>query len=305
MKHIITLILLLFGALPLKAAPPKVVVSLAPLHSLVQDLMDGVDTPDLLIPQEVSGHDYALKPSQIRLLEKADVVVWVGPLMETFLGNLPFAKTKASFSLMSLKGVKILPSRGRCQGHDHAHAHDCRENASDPHVWLSVDNILVFVRELTAKLIFQDPAHQGQYDANLGRLEEKLSALRLEIAALLEPLHHKPFFVFHDAFQYLERDFHLGPSLHLTLDPEQGLSLKHMKVLRVQVQQHPGAPLIAEQTLGKERVARLGQKLDLKVILVDPMGFDEKTLQPLSYTQMMTNLAATFAHALTLKESRP
>lgn len=314
MKHVIALIVLLFGVLPLKAAAPKVVVSLAPLHSLACDLMEGVAVPDLLIPQEVSGHDYALKPSQIRLLENADLVVWVGPLMESFLGNIPFSKTKTSFTLMSLEGLKAWPSRGRCQGHDHGthdhdhahihnHDHDCGE--SDPHVWLSVDNALVLVRALAAKLIAQDPAHQGLYKTNLDRLEEKLRTLRLDMAALLEPLQHKTFFVFHDAFQYLERDFHLGPSLHLTLDPEQGMSLKHMKVLRAQVQQHPGSPLIAEQTLGKERVARLGQKLDLRVVLVDPMGFDEKTLKPLSYTHMMRNLADTFASALALKDSRP
>lgn len=63
------------------ADTPSVAVDIAPLHSLVSQVMDGVSEPNLLIPAEASPHDYALRPSQAQALSDADIVFWMG---ETF-----------------------------------------------------------------------------------------------------------------------------------------------------------------------------------------------------------------------------
>ena len=66
----------LFTALHTHAdATPSVAVDIAPLHSLVSQVMDGVGSPDLLIPAEASPHDYRLRPSQAKALSEADVVL--------------------------------------------------------------------------------------------------------------------------------------------------------------------------------------------------------------------------------------
>ena len=73
----------MFLSIPVASATiPRVAVSIAPLHSLVSALMQGVAEPDLLIPPGQSPHGYQLRPSETRQLSAADLVVWVGPEFE-------------------------------------------------------------------------------------------------------------------------------------------------------------------------------------------------------------------------------
>ena len=69
-------------ASPVQAAP-KVVATIAPVHSLVSGVMAGVAAPDLLLPGGASPHSYALKPSDARMLATADLIVAVGPTLES------------------------------------------------------------------------------------------------------------------------------------------------------------------------------------------------------------------------------
>ena len=80
----IFVIFLLFGW-PARATSPTVVVSIKPIHSLVSGVMEGVGVAKLLITGNQSPHNYALKPSDIRSLNEATVVFWIGEELETFL----------------------------------------------------------------------------------------------------------------------------------------------------------------------------------------------------------------------------
>ena len=86
-------LLLGLGAAILGAAPnvaasadaPAVVVSIKPIHSLVEGIMQGVGRASLLVPGGASPHSWSMRPSDARALENADVVVWVGDGLESFL----------------------------------------------------------------------------------------------------------------------------------------------------------------------------------------------------------------------------
>ena len=58
----------------LVADVPKVTVDIAPVHSLVSKVMNGVGKPDLIIPAGASPHEYQLKPSNAKSLQNADIV---------------------------------------------------------------------------------------------------------------------------------------------------------------------------------------------------------------------------------------
>ena len=63
----------------------KVVASIKPIHSLVAGVMEGTGTPTLIVEGAGSPHTYALKPSQARRLQEANLVFWVGNTLEPFL----------------------------------------------------------------------------------------------------------------------------------------------------------------------------------------------------------------------------
>ena len=111
-------------ASPAQAAP-EVVATVKPVHSLVSAVMDGVGEPKLLLEAGQSPHTYSLTPSDAGALEKADLVVWVGPALEAFLERpvRNIARDDAAFQLMRLEGLSVLRTRegGAWAGHSHAH----------------------------------------------------------------------------------------------------------------------------------------------------------------------------------------
>ena len=125
-------------------ADVNVVASIKPIHSLVAAVMQGVGEPGLIVEGAGSPHTYALKPSQARMLEKADLVFWVGHELEAFLekpletigGNVKAIELIDAHDLVKLK----FREGGAFEQHDHDdeaghddHAHGAEEPGHDDH----------------------------------------------------------------------------------------------------------------------------------------------------------------------------
>lgn len=70
-----------------QAADAAVVASLKPVGFIASAIADGVTETEVLLPDGASEHDYSLRPSDVKRLQNADLVVWVGPEMEAFMQN--------------------------------------------------------------------------------------------------------------------------------------------------------------------------------------------------------------------------
>ncbi len=122
-------------------AEPRVVASIKPVHSLVAAVMDGVGTPDLLVEGAASPHTYALRPSQARILENADLVFWIGHELEAFLEKPleTIAKKATSVELIDAHDLVKHPFRegGAFEAHEHDdhddHGHDKVAEKHDDH----------------------------------------------------------------------------------------------------------------------------------------------------------------------------
>jgi zinc transport system substrate-binding protein len=107
-------------------AAPKVVTTIAPVHSITQAILGDVSEAEMLVPQNASPHSTDFRPSQAKALQEADLVVWVGPNIETFL--IDPLKTLAGkahvLELMDAKGITRLPLRSGADWEKHNHDHD-------------------------------------------------------------------------------------------------------------------------------------------------------------------------------------
>ncbi len=117
---ILSLVSILFYFSSLKAEI-KVVVSIKPIHSLVSYIMDGVGTTDLIVDGYNSPHGFSLKPSHAKMLQEADMVVYVGEGIEEFLEKPleSISKNSVKFELMNQSGIKKLKFRERNIFGDH------------------------------------------------------------------------------------------------------------------------------------------------------------------------------------------
>ncbi|MBO9478678.1 zinc ABC transporter substrate-binding protein [Shimia sp. R11_0] len=100
-------------ALPARAEVPNVVTDILPVQALVAKVMQGVGTPTQLLPANQSPHSYAMRPSEARALQNADLVFWIGaelsPAMEEAIESL-VSKGEA-VSLLHLNGTRELEFR--------------------------------------------------------------------------------------------------------------------------------------------------------------------------------------------------
>lgn len=201
------LCLLAFLCLPAFAAP-KVVVSIKPLHDIALAIMDSAGTPTLLVPPGASPHHYALSPSQAAALYQANVIVWVGPSLETFL-TAPLEQRSDSTKVLSVldtPGMTLYPMRGNRGGDDHEHDH----GDTDPHLWLDPRNLIAYASQLATTLSALDPENAELYASNLEVLTEELTELDQNVQKTLAPVKSVPLMVFHDAYQYFEKHYGLN-----------------------------------------------------------------------------------------------
>lgn len=117
------------------AEVPRVATDIAPVHSLVARVMDGLGAPDLIISQGASPHEYNLRPSEARALQEANLVFWIGedltPWMEETLETL--AEDAEVIELLDADGVSRLAFREGAlfEAHDHGGAHDDHEQEEE------------------------------------------------------------------------------------------------------------------------------------------------------------------------------
>ncbi len=154
-------------ASPSLATPPKVVVSLKPIHSLVSGVMVGLGRPGLLQGRAQSPHGHALKPSQAAALQSAGLVFWIGPGMERNLaGRLAaLAPDATAISLAQAEGVRLRPLS--------AGAKEDR----DLHIWLAPNNARAILRHVARVLGEVDAPNAARYRANAKKVMGRLAGL--------------------------------------------------------------------------------------------------------------------------------
>lgn len=307
--RLVVVVLLLGGAARAHAAP-EVVVSIAPLHSLVANVMAGVGEPRLLLPAGASPHSYSLLPSDARALTRADLVVWVGPELEAFLAK-PLAtlgRDAERLAVAALPGMTLLETRSGTgwEGHDHGvgpdhhdddHDHPGETHSHDLHLWLDPANAGVVVEAVASRLARRDPANSARYRANAERTLAALRALDAELRTALAPVRAAPFVVFHDAYHYLEARYGLNGVGAITLSPEFKPGARRVREIHGRISDSGARCVFREPQFEPDLVRAVVRGTQARVGVLDPLG-GELQPGPEAYFQLMRTLAASLVDCL-------
>ena len=166
--------LLLSSALPSMAAP-RIVVSTAPLHSLVASLMEGVGEPELLLPADTPAGTPTLTAGQKLRLVTADVVLWSGPGLERGLAAQLQAMPAIGDRAVAVS--RSLPLLDRRDG-----------PGKDARFWLDPKLAVRAVRYLAPRLARMDPDNLERYLDNEIRLLARLRGLSRTLQARFAPV---------------------------------------------------------------------------------------------------------------------
>jgi zinc transport system substrate-binding protein len=115
---------------------PRVAVDIAPVHSLVARVMEGVGEANLIVQPGASPHEYSLRPSEAAALQDADIVFWVGEDLTPWMAGAveTLADGADVTTLLEVDGVTLLDFREgalfEAHSHDHGdHGHEHEEHA--------------------------------------------------------------------------------------------------------------------------------------------------------------------------------
>lgn len=284
-------------------AQPRVLVSIKPVHSLVAGVLEGIAEPELLLSGGESPHSYALRPSQARSLAAAQLVIWVGPDLETFLER-PLKSLSGQARVIRLdqaSDIELLPARsgGVWDRHQHGHNHNHQkaaaqkhhpEGSSDPHLWLSPANARAIVTLTLEALKTLYPEKHAELTANAQSLLARLEALDLEVAQTLAPVREVPFVVFHDAYQYLEQAYGLNAVGSVSLDPERTPGAQRVREVQRLIRERGARCVFAEPQFTPRLLAIVTEGSEARQGLLDPLGADLPA-GPAAYFALMRTLA--------------
>lgn len=292
-------------AQPAAADAPDVVASVKPVHALVAAVMAGVGEPTLLVEGAGSPHTYALRPSDARALQDADLVFWVGRALETFLvrplETLP--QDARIVTLAEAPGVRLLETRegGVWGDHDGEHHDEAGHEEGgaedghahgpvDGHIWLDPANARAIVAAAVAALGERDPANADAYAANGRAAVARIDALEAELRARLAPVKDRPYLVFHDAYHYFEDRFGLNAVGSITVSPEAQPGAGRLVALRDAIADLGAACVFSEPQFEPRLVETVVEGLPVGRGVLDPLGA-ELTPGPDLYAELLTGLA--------------
>lgn len=282
----------------------RVVTDIAPVHSLVARVMQGVGAPDLLIRPGISPHDFTLRPSSARALQSADVVFWVGhtltPRLDTTLDTI--ASSALTVELADIQGTIVLKSRQKpvfetteTHSDDHDHGHD-QHGATDPHMWLDPENAKLWLVAIADTLAATDPMHAAQYKTNAQAALREVDDMMQEVIARLHPVRARGFFTFHDAYHYFEDQFDLQAVGAVLISDGRAPSAARLSELRAHLRNTNVVCVFSEPQFDPRVIAAVTDDT-IKTAALDPMGV---SLEPGAdlYPALILGLATTIAECL-------
>lgn len=319
------------------ADAPRVAVDIAPVHSLVARVMQGMGTPDLIVQPGASPHEYALRPSEASALQEADLVFWIGERLSPWLEGAieTLAADAAVTELLEATGTIQLESRSNAlfekhkhgaedhgdeehsdhtaEDKDHAehsdHAAEDKDHADhddhaghahgklDSHAWLSPQNALNWYNVIASQLSTVDPENAGAYFANAAAGRAELETVITEVSATLDPLRNGRFIVFHDAYQYFENDFDFPAAGAISVSDASAPSPARISEIRDRIAAEGIDCVLAEPQFNMGLVTTVLEGSAAKTAVIDPLGSDLEIGATL-YPQMIRNLAASLAKCL-------
>lgn len=255
----------LFFAVAAEAGGPRVVVSTPPLHSVVCAVMKGIGTPELLLPANVSPHDYRLKPSDMKKLSDADVVFWNGKMLEGFLPKALEAADASgkSISVMQGDGILLLKARPLRKGGQSA--------GIDPHFWLMPDNMGQAALIVAKALSRADGEHAALYLKNAESFKARMTDLTKEIKDKFKGMKGGNFLFFHDAFLYFERVSGLN-SIGAVETSGASAGAGRLIELRDRIATAGKTCLFVSPQFSKSRISVLTEGLSVQIGEADPTG---------------------------------
>ncbi|MCE5033868.1 MULTISPECIES: manganese ABC transporter substrate-binding lipoprotein MntC [Staphylococcus] len=265
----------------------KVVTTNSILYDMVKNV--GGDNVEIhsIVPIGQDPHEYEVKPKDIKALTDADVVFYNGLNLETGNGWFENALSQANKSyedgsvVKVSKNVKPLYLNGAKEGD---------ESKQDPHAWLSLDNGIKYVEEISKALIKKNDNYKDDIQSNTKDYIAKLEDLKKESHDKFNdiPKEQRAMITSEGAFKYFSKQFDIKPGYIWEINTEKQGTPEQMKQAVKFVQDNNLKHLLVETSVDKKSMQSLSEETNLDIygeVYTDSIG--KKGSKGDSYFNMM------------------
>lgn len=246
-----------------------VVASIPPLAMLARELVPDAVAVETLVPAGSSPHAFDLTPNGARLLEKASLVLRIGPGFDDFAAS----------------GRK-----------DWAFLGDVGKPAYDNgHFWTDPEAVLRALPSLSRALEKALPEGAREIRNNAKALEDAIRGRMPEWRVRLEPVRGRSLVLFHDSLlPFCDR---FGVRVAGMVEPKPGVEPSVAELLKIARATRRDAPkvVLSEPQLPSRPAEVLAKEIGVPVVVIDPYGGDAASR---GYIAFMDDLSSRLAEAL-------
>ena len=230
-----------------------VVTSFYPVYIAAANVVG--DCPDILLknlsePQTGCLHDFQLTPEDMKLLSTADLFLVNGGGMESFLTDVA----------EQYKGLSIVEKAGGLLG-----------NSENSHVFMSVNLYKKQVEAIADALSVAIPEQEEEFRRFAAEYNGKLEELEAQQEEIKAASEKASVISFHEAYEYLAKDYGFDIEYAINLDEERQISSKEASDVLSAALADGRRVILAEEQYGSELAEMVQKETGIEVYYLDTL----------------------------------
>ena len=271
------------GVAASEAKEIKIVASFYPMYIMAKNVtrdVPGVSVQNLTPPLTGCLHDYTVTTNDMKKLANAQVFVANGAGMESFLDRIVAGYPNIKIIQLA-GGIPLIKGKGN--------------EGDNPHVWVSIFNAMIQVKNLGKAMEEFDPIHKELYAKNTANYVDKLEALSQKMHSELALYKGRSIITFHEAFPYFAQEFGFKIAAVVEREPGSEPSAKELADTIELVKKNDILALFSEPQYPAAAAGTIAKETGAKVYVLDPAvtGPDDYN----AYINIMENNLATLKFA--------
>ncbi len=261
------LILFTFWMLSLPVKAGEIVAT----TSFLRDIAQNIAGPEIevvsIMPVGGDPHIYEPIPDDARTLADAGLIIKNGLLLEGWLNEL--------IDNSGTQAIIIEASAG-CSAIKSTEYHD----SPDPHVWMDVENGIVYAENIMNALILFNPDGEAGYRQNFRAYKKQLEALDAEVVELIGtlPESNRILVTSHDAFQYFGRKYGLRLESVMGTSTDAEVQIADINTLVAVIDRYSIPAVFVESTINPKLLEQLASDRGIIIggkLFADSLGDEE------------------------------
>lgn len=230
----------------------KIVTSFYPMYIIAENITDGAQNIELVNMADVNVgclHDYTITTEDMKKIENADIFIANGLGMENFLEK----------AIESNMDMKVIDSS--------ANITDVIQDEAETnaHIWTSIDNYILQVKNISNKLINLDPQNSDIYQNNTDTYVNKLEELKTRYLEELKELNGIKAISLNEAFEYMGKELEIEMTTIETDHEESTMSAEMLKNIIDKVKQENIEMIIIDKDDNESNARAIADETGAKI----------------------------------------